>query len=259
MSAKIVPVLLAGGAGSRLWPLSRQAFPKQFHALSGDRTLLQQTALRVAEPTRFERLIVVANAEHRFIVAEQLRGAARNPLIVLEPVARNTAAAVAVAACLAGRGDPDALMLVLPADHALPDGEAFLRTIEAGLPAAREGRLVLFGVPPTHPATGYGYIQAAEPIAGLARRVEAFLEKPGRKTAEACLQGRDWFWNSGIFLLRAASALEVRPGCGGLRRRARHIVRLRRAGTHVVRGDGGCRFRVERYRIVDRPLGACRP
>lgn len=209
MSAKIVPVLLAGGAGSRLWPLSRQAFPKQFHALAGARTLLQETALRVADPTRFERLIVVANAEHRFIVAEQLRSAARDALIVLEPVARNTAAAVAVAAFLARRSDPDALMLVLPADHALPDGEAFLRSVEAGLPAAQEGRLVLFGVPPTDPATGYGYIQAGEPMAGPARRVEAFVEKPGRKTAEACLRDPDCFWNSGIFLLRAGSALEA--------------------------------------------------
>lgn len=208
MSAKIVPVILSGGAGVRLWPLSRESFPKQFHPLSGSRTLLQETALRVADRGRFERLVVVANGEHRFVVAEQLRSVADAPTIILEPTARNTAAAVATAAYFAHLADPDALILIMPADHAVPDTEAFLTALDAGMDAAQDGSLVLFGISPTGPATDYGYIRANGMVRGAARQVEAFVEKPEASVAATYVEDPDCYWNSGIFLLPAAIVLE---------------------------------------------------
>ena len=208
MSAKIVPVILSGGAGVRLWPLSRESFPKQFHPLSGSRTLLQETALRVADGERFERLVVVANGEHRFLVAEQLRDVAATPTIILEPIARNTAAAVATAAYFAHQADPEALVLIMPADHAVPDTDAFLNALDAGVDAARDGSLVLFGIPPTGPATDYGYIRANGTVRGAARQVEAFVEKPEASVAATYLKDPDCYWNSGIFLLNAGVVLE---------------------------------------------------
>jgi mannose-1-phosphate guanylyltransferase/mannose-6-phosphate isomerase len=205
---KIHPVILSGGSGSRLWPLSRESFPKQLLPLTGPRTLLQETALRVSDSARFHPLTVVANAEHRFVIAEQLRAIdAPTPRIVLEPVARNTAAAVATAALMAARDDPEALILVMPADHAVPDADAFVATVEAGLPAARAGELVLFGITPDSPAIGYGYIRAGEAREGVARAVQAFVEKPDLATAEGYLASGDYYWNAGIFLLPAAAVL----------------------------------------------------
>ena len=209
MSAKIVPVLLSGGTGSRLWPLSRESFPKQFLPLAGERTMLQETALRVADASRFRPLMVIANTEHRFVVAEQLRAVgAHAPRIVLEPVARNTAAAVATAALLAHQDDAEALILVMPADHVVPDSSALLDAMDAGLAAARAGELVLFGIRPTGPATGYGYVRSGAPVAGAARRVDAFIEKPDLPRAERFLASSDYYWNSGIFLLPAATVLD---------------------------------------------------
>ncbi|HEY8572893.1 mannose-1-phosphate guanylyltransferase/mannose-6-phosphate isomerase [Phenylobacterium sp.] len=208
MAPRIHPVILSGGAGSRLWPLSRESYPKQLLPLTGDHSLLQETALRAADPERFHPLIVIANAEHRFVIAEQLREiGARDPRIVLEPTARNTAAAVAVAALVASAQEAEALILVMPADHAIPDTQAFLAAIEGGLPAALQGQLVLFGIRPDSPATGYGYIRAGAPLAGRAHRVDAFVEKPDLATAEAYLDSGDYSWNSGIFLLPAATLL----------------------------------------------------
>ena len=171
--------------------------------------MLQETALRVADMARFQPLMVIANAEHRFIVAEQLREiGASAPRIILEPVARNTAAAVATAALLAHQDDVDALMLVMPADHVIPDTKGLLGALGAGLAAARAGQLVLFGIRPTGPVTGYGYVRSGRLVAGAARRVDAFIEKPDLATAEGYLENPHYYWNSGIFLLPAATVLE---------------------------------------------------
>jgi len=209
MSVKIFPVILSGGSGSRLWPLSRESYPKQLLPLAGPATMLQETAGRVADPARFHPVTVVANAEHRFVIAQQLReiGETRST-IVLEPVARNTAPAVAAAALIASRQDPEALILVMPADHAVPDKKGFLQAVDAGAEAAREGALVLFGIQPDSPATGYGYILAGDPVKGAARRVEAFVEKPDLAAAEGYLADGRYFWNSGIFLLPAKAVIE---------------------------------------------------
>jgi len=200
----IVPVLLSGGTGSRLWPLSREAYPKQLLSLLGEKTLLQQTALRTANSARFAPPMVVANAEHRFVIGEQLREAGvNNARIVLEPVGRNTAPAVAAAALLAFEQDANAIILATPVDHWVGDPAAFLETVERGVQAAREGKLVLFGIRPTSPATGYGYICAEEemsPGTGL-HRVSGFVEKPDSVTAEGYLASGKYLWNSGIFLL----------------------------------------------------------
>jgi len=208
MSAKIFPVILSGGSGSRLWPLSRESFPKQLLPLAGPRSMLQETALRVADRARFHPVMVVANAEHRFVIAEQLREIGEDqPTLVLEPVARNTAPAVATAALIASQSDPKALILVMPADHTVPDTAAFLAAVQAGVPAAEAGDLVLFGIQPDSPATGYGYIRAGAALQGAARRVEAFVEKPDAQTAEAYLADGRYSWNSGIFLLPAKALI----------------------------------------------------
>jgi mannose-1-phosphate guanylyltransferase/mannose-6-phosphate isomerase len=208
MSAKIFPVILSGGSGSRLWPLSRESFPKQLLPLAGPRTMLQETALRVADPALFHPVTVIANTEHRFVIAEQLRDIGQGqPTIVLEPVARNTAPAVAAAALIASRTDPAALILVMPADHAVPDPQGFLDAIKAGTAAAQNGALVLFGIEPDSPATGYGYIRAGAVLEGAAHRVDAFVEKPDQQTAEGYLADGRYSWNSGIFLLPAQAVI----------------------------------------------------
>jgi mannose-1-phosphate guanylyltransferase/mannose-6-phosphate isomerase len=203
--AAIYPVLLSGGTGSRLWPLSRQSYPKQLLALTGPRTLLQETALR-ADDDDIQRLIVLGSAEHRFAIAEQLHGigleAAR---IVLEPVGRNTAPAAAVAALAAAAEDPEALVLLMPADHLIADPCAFRAAVRSGARAASEGHLVLFGIAPKSPATGYGYIEAGSRLDGHEglRTVARFHEKPEATVAERYMaSGRHW-WNSGIFLVSA--------------------------------------------------------
>lgn len=208
-TTKIHPVILSGGSGSRLWPLSRESYPKQLLPLTGEKTLLQEAALRAGDLSRFAPLTVIANADHRFIIAEQLREVgAQSATIVLEPAARNTAAAVAAAALLAKAQDPDALILVMPADHAVTDLEGFLRTVDIGRAAAAEGSLVLFGIEPDHPATGYGYIQAGAETSPDVHKVERFVEKPDRETAEGYLESGGYFWNSGIFLLPAGKFLD---------------------------------------------------
>jgi mannose-1-phosphate guanylyltransferase / mannose-6-phosphate isomerase len=203
---KVTPVLLSGGTGTRLWPLSREAYPKQLLPLVDTETLLQGTARRVAAPDLFTDLLVIANAEHRFVIAEQLRAIdAKVSRLVLEPVGRNTAPAAAVAALIALQDDPDVLILLMPADHSIGDTKAFEGAVRAGVEAARKGSMVLFGVRPTSPATGYGYIRLGPPVsegAGV-RQVHGFSEKPDQATAQAYLQSGDYAWNSGIFLLPA--------------------------------------------------------
>ncbi|MFO7338281.1 MAG: mannose-1-phosphate guanylyltransferase/mannose-6-phosphate isomerase [Lysobacteraceae bacterium] len=202
----LVPVLLSGGSGTRLWPLSREAYPKQFLPLVGNESMLQETWRRVAELAGAAPL-VVANEEHRFMVAEQLRQAGARPAaILLEPVGRNTAPAIAVAALQATADGGDPLLLVLPSDHAVRDREGFHRAVRAASAAAGQGRLVTFGIVPTGPETGYGYIKAA-PGDGV-RPVERFVEKPDAETARAYVASGEYFWNSGMFLFRASRYLE---------------------------------------------------
>ena len=211
----LVPVILSGGAGTRLWPLSRELYPKQFLPLVGERTMIQETALRASGLPGVTGPVVVCNEAHRFLVAEQLLEAGLTPAaILLEPSGRNTAPAVAVAAldalaraARAGRTTEEPLLLVLPADHVLADVAAFRRAVTEAIPAAREGRLVTFGVVPTHAETGYGYIRQAGRD-GPARPVAEFVEKPDAARATAFLESGDYFWNSGMFLLPARGYLE---------------------------------------------------
>ncbi|MCG5238983.1 mannose-1-phosphate guanylyltransferase/mannose-6-phosphate isomerase [Azospirillum doebereinerae] len=207
---KIVPVLLSGGSGSRLWPLSRELYPKQFLPLCSDRTMLQDTALRVGNAVAFTAPLVVCNQEHRFLVAEQLRQSGIAPRgIVLEPVGRNTAAACAVAALTVAATDPDALLLVLPADHQIRDVAAFHEAIGIAVRAARADRLVTFGIAPTAPETGYGYIRRGGFLedADGAFEVAAFVEKPTLEVAQGYLAEGGYVWNSGMFLFPAALLL----------------------------------------------------
>lgn len=194
--ADLIPVILSGGAGTRLWPLSRELRPKQLLALNSDRTLLQETALRLGG-----KPMVVCNQEHRFIVAEQLREIDTEArAIVIEPVGRNTAPAVAVTALLA---KPDDLLLVMPSDHQVRDVAAFRHAVEIALPLAHSGHLVTFGIKPTEANTGYGYIKRGDGFA-----VERFVEKPDRITAESYVKSGQYFWNAGIFLFRARTFLD---------------------------------------------------
>ena len=201
----MIPVILSGGSGTRLWPLSREAFPKQFLALVGERSMLQDTWARVA-PLATAAPVVVANEEHRFMVAEQLReSGCEGATILLEPAARNTAPAIAVAALEAMRDGADPLLLVLPSDHVITDAAAFRAAVTAAAGAAEQGALVTFGIIPTGPETGYGYVRA-EAGEGV-RRVLQFVEKPDAATAQGYVASGDYFWNSGMFLFRASAFL----------------------------------------------------
>ncbi|TKB48194.1 mannose-1-phosphate guanylyltransferase/mannose-6-phosphate isomerase [Ferrimonas sediminicola] len=202
--ATLLPVVLAGGAGTRLWPLSRTLFPKQFLPLAAQQSMLQETLNRLGDletvpPT------VICNEEHRFIVAEQLRAIGRVGQILLEPVGRNTAPALALAALLQQQEDP--LLMVLAADHVITDTEAFTRAVEAATPLAEAGALVTFGVVPDSPHTGYGYIRRGDACDG-GFRVSQFVEKPDAKRAQAYLSSGEYYWNSGMFLFRASRYLQ---------------------------------------------------
>jgi len=206
------PVILCGGSGTRLWPLSRQALPKQFLPLLSERSLLQETASRVKGLPSLAPSLVVCNNEHRFLVADQLLeiGAPLGP-IILEPAGRNTAPAVAMAAHLALRSDPDALLLVLPSDHAIRDGEAFRATVQSALALARGGCLMTFGIVPSSPATGYGYIERGESLDGNgspAFHVQRFVEKPDAARAAEFVASGHFLWNSGMFLFSAKTYLD---------------------------------------------------
>ena len=204
----LVPVLLSGGVGSRLWPVSREAHPKQFLPLASELSMLQDTlartsALAAAAP------VVVCNEDHRFMVAEQLRQLdVESACILLEPEGRNTAPAVALAALQALTVDPEAVLLVLPADHIIKDVAAFTDAVASALPLAERGYLVTFGVVPASAETGYGYVQRGDAIGESAFALRAFVEKPDADTAAAYLESGDFLWNSGMFLLRAATYLD---------------------------------------------------
>lgn len=205
----ITPVILAGGSGTRLWPLSRALYPKQFLSLGADHSLLQQTALRAAACCQGAPL-VVSNEEHRFLTAEQLRAISSDgATIMLEPAARNTAPAIAAAAWYLLKANPDAVMAVMPADHLIADTEAFASSLKTALPAARSGSLTTFGIQPTAPETGFGYIRAGNSLTDdSVLNIEAFVEKPDAQTAEAYIKEGNYFWNAGIFVFRASVFLD---------------------------------------------------
>ncbi len=211
---KLYPVVMAGGSGSRLWPLSRVLYPKQFLCLKGDLTMLQTTICRL-NGVECESPLVICNEQHRFIVAEQLRQLNKlTENIILEPAGRNTAPAIALAALAATRQhtDCDPLMLVLAADHAIANEEAFRDAVRGAMPYADAGKLVTFGIVPDLPETRYGYIRRGDVVPGatdaVAFEVAQFVEKPGLETAQAYVASGDYYWNSGMFLFRAGRYLE---------------------------------------------------
>lgn len=203
---QLLPVILSGGAGSRLWPLSRSLQPKQLLPLTGEKTLLQETALRLGREADVLPPLVIANAEHRFMVAEQFRAIEMAPsAIILEPVARNTAPAVAVAAAWAMVRDPGMLLLVMPADHVMADPAGFAAAVRRAVPAAEAGRIVTFGITPDRVETGFGHIERGAPLAEAdgVFAVARFIEKPPRPLAEELTRGGRHDWNAGLFLFRA--------------------------------------------------------
>jgi mannose-1-phosphate guanylyltransferase/mannose-6-phosphate isomerase len=209
----LIPLVLSGGSGTRLWPLSRELYPKQLLPLVGKRTMLQETVARVAGLPGLAPPIVVCNESHRFMVAEQLRELdVPAQAIILEPVGRNTAPAVAIAALVAleqvsGSESDDPVLLVLPADHVVRDVAAFQAAVNSGRAAAEAGQLVTFGVVPDRAETGYGYIRRA-PGQGPAYPVQQFVEKPDAATAQQYVASGEYYWNSGMFMFRARSYLE---------------------------------------------------
>lgn len=208
----MVPVILCGGSGSRLWPVSRRFFPKQFHALTGELSLFQETVRRCAAAGAGADPVVLSNADYRFLVAEQLddMGTHRRA-ILLEPAARNTAPAIALAALYIAQSDPGAVMLVAPADHLMRDEQAFAAAVRTGFEAAVRGSLVTLGIEPGHAATAYGYIRQGAaiegPDPGACYSVDRFVEKPDEETASRFLAEGGYLWNSGIFLFSARSYL----------------------------------------------------
>ncbi|MEM7226464.1 MAG: mannose-1-phosphate guanylyltransferase/mannose-6-phosphate isomerase [Pseudomonadota bacterium] len=211
MAQLIHPVILSGGSGTRLWPLSRKLYPKQLLPLTGEQSLLQETLARVADPARFAAPLLLCNEDHRFLIAEQARAIEIAPQdIVLEPLARNTAPAAAAAALILAEEAPESLMLLLPSDHYIADREGFLAAADQAAAAAAEGWLVTFGITPDAPETGYGYIRRAEALDELdgCCRVARFVEKPDRITAQRYLANGAYDWNSGMFLFQAKRLIE---------------------------------------------------
>ncbi|HUN25658.1 MAG TPA: mannose-1-phosphate guanylyltransferase/mannose-6-phosphate isomerase [Steroidobacteraceae bacterium] len=248
----LTPVILSGGAGTRLWPLSRELYPKQLLALTGERTMLQQTALRL-EGLDAGAPVIVCNEAHRFLVAEQLRQIHIEPrAIVLEPCGRNTAPAIALAAHAAFGGAPsgagaaaagasaaaplgstgqaDPVLLILPADHVIRDVPAFQKAVRAALPAAEAGALVTFGIVPSTPETGYGYIERGA-ASGEVFRIARFIEKPSAERAREFVDSGNYYWNSGMFLFRARRYLEE------LARRAPQIAQSCAAAIRSAKAD----------------------
>lgn len=240
----LTPVVLSGGSGTRLWPLSRELYPKQLLPLVGERTMLQETVLRL-DGLESTSPIVVCNEAHRFLVAEQLRQLDVKPqAIILEPVGRNTAPAIALAAMQA---EPDALLLVLPADHVIRDVQAFQAAVRAATAAATAGKLVTFGIVPTAPETGYGYIKQADAVDDGIFAIARFVEKPDPARAAAFLAEGGYYWNSGMFLFRAGRYLEE------LGQHAPDIVQAARAAL------AGARLDLDFVRVDQAAFEACRP
>ena len=230
----ITPVLLCGGSGTRLWPLSRKGFPKQFTPLLGAESLFQASARRLSGPD-FAAPVAVTGSDFRFIVTEQLQAIGIDPgAVLIEPEGRNTAPAVLAAALHLAAADPETLMLIAPSDHAIADATAFRAAVAAGVPAARAGQIVTFGIAPTRPETGYGWLEldgAAE--AGQPVPMRRFVEKPDRAAAEAMLAAGSYLWNAGIFLASARTMLAAAEA------HAPHLLSPVRAAVEGARADLG--------------------
>jgi mannose-1-phosphate guanylyltransferase/mannose-6-phosphate isomerase len=237
----IYPVILSGGVGSRLWPISRSLYPKQLLPLVSDRAMMLETALRVSDRARFAAPLIVSNDEHRFIIAQQMREAGIAPLAhILEPQGRNTAPAAAAAAAFVQGIDPKGILLILPADHHIADVASFLDALAKGEKLAEEGHLVTFGVLPSGPETGYGYIKRGAALAsGEAYAVERFVEKPDLETAKSYLAEGGYDWNAGIFMFRADTILEeMRRQCPEIAARASEAVLKGARDLDFLRLDG---------------------
>ena len=212
--SKLYPVLLAGGSGTRLWPLSRKSYPKQFSNLMGGHTLFQQSALRLSSSTivEFAPHITLTNSDFRFIVGEQLQAVGIDPgTILIEPEAKNTAPAILSASLFAMNNDPDAVLLVAPSDHIIPHTEAFHQAVKTGLSQVADKKLVTFGITPTHPETGYGYLELSSKteLCSEVAKVVRFVEKPSEENAERMLKSGNYLWNAGIFLFRARDMVDA--------------------------------------------------
>ncbi len=230
-TTRIIPVILSGGSGTRLWPMSTPETPKQFLPLVGEATMFEATLARVADPARFGAPMIVANARHAELIEAQLGGTPAT--LVLEPLARNTAPAIALAALLA---DPAAPLLVMPSDHVIADEVALMAAVDAARPQVEAGWLVTFGIAPDAPETGYGYIKTGAPLGPGIYRVDRFVEKPDRARAEAMLASGDHVWNGGIFLFRADAYLAaLEAHAPAILAAARHAVELaRREGSRIL-------------------------
>ena len=205
---KIIPVILSGGSGTRLWPLSRKQYPKQYLPLVGDNTMLQETVLRLDGLDGLSDPIIICNTDHRFLVAEQLQQInINNSTILLEPIGRNTAPAIAAAALQSMKHEDDVILLVLSADHVIQDVKSFHQAINIAVKQARVGKLATFGIVPTNPNTGYGYIKSNLIDDQGAYKVEEFVEKPNLQTAEAYLKQGNYLWNSGMFMFQAETLI----------------------------------------------------
>ncbi|WP_259364691.1 MULTISPECIES: mannose-1-phosphate guanylyltransferase/mannose-6-phosphate isomerase [unclassified Colwellia] len=204
--SNIVPTIMCGGSGTRMWPLSRTMYPKQFLSLVNETSLLQDTLLRL--PENCSQSILICNEDHRFLVAEQARSYVKNPAIILEPEGRNTAPALALAAIQALEKNKDAVLLVLASDHVIKDTEQFHQVVEQANQLANEGKLVTFGIVPTHPETGFGYIKQGQKLDEFGYVVDKFVEKPNAHLAEEFVAAGVYLWNSGMFMFKASRYLE---------------------------------------------------
>jgi mannose-1-phosphate guanylyltransferase/mannose-6-phosphate isomerase len=213
--SKIIPVVLSGGSGTRLWPLSREKYPKQLLPLVGEQSMLQATVARMDGIAELAEPLLVCNDEHRFVVAEQLRLLGKQGKVILEPFGRNTAPALALAALWAQQQGGDPVLVVMPADHVILEGDVFRRAVAKAAKLAETGGAVTFGITPDCPETGYGYIQQGAALAGEsgAFKLARFVEKPNRETAESYLDSGDFLWNSGIFVMRASTWLNALAVC----------------------------------------------